>query len=56
MSYSFDREDQCFIPATQEELKKNGRYQTLTEVRAIDINQKAGEEIIKIINEFEPRK
>ena len=55
MSYSFDREDQCFIPATEEQKQKNGRYQTLAEVKAIDTNQKAGKEIIKIINEFKPR-
>ena len=26
MSYSFDRNDECFIPATEKQRQKNGRY------------------------------
>ena len=56
MSYSFDRNDECFIPATEQQKQLKGRYQTLAEVIAIDTNKKAKTEIFKIIDDFEPRK
>ncbi len=56
MSYSFDRDDQCYIPATEQQRQIKGRYQTLAEVIAIDTNKQAKSEVFKIIEDFEPRK